>query len=408
MPVFDYVAVDAGGKRARGTIDAENARAARSRLRTQGLFPTSLEEASEQRKKASRDVKQLFGGNRVSTKALSIATRQLATLVSAGLPLVSALQALTDQTDAPVFKRIIVEVREQVEEGSSLADAIGKYPKAFPKLYVNMIASGEASGTLDSVLTNLAGYLEGQVELRRKIWSALTYPILMLFICTLVVAGLLMFVVPRIVEIFEKQGAALPLPTRIMIGVSNFLVHYWYLLILFVMLCVYTMRWYYRQPHGRSKIDRLMLRVPIFSGIYIKIATARVASTLSTLLSSGVGLLTGIEIVRNIVANVHVAKALDEAREGVREGRSLARELGKSRIFPVMLSHMIAVGEKSGELESMLGKAGKSYENEVNATLSGLTALLEPLLMIVVGAIVLFIVMSVLMPMTDLISVIQR
>lgn len=408
MPVFEYVAVDAAGKKTRGTVDAENVRAARQRLRSQGLFPTAVEEASEQRKKASRDVVQFFQSNRVGLKPLSVATRQIATLVSAGLPLVSALQALADQTESEIFKRLIVEVREQVEEGTSLAAALSKYPKAFPRLYVNMVASGEASGTLDSVLTNLAGYLEGQVELRRKIWSALTYPVLMLIICTLVVAGLLMFVVPRIVEIFEKQGAALPLPTRVMIGVSHFLVNYWYLLIALFFLFLYLLRWYYRQPHGRARVDALMLRIPIFSGIYIKIATARVSSTLATLLSSGVGLLTGLEIVRNIVANVHIAKALDEAREGVREGRALARELGKSKIFPTMLCHMIAVGEKSGELESMLTKAGQSYENEVNATLSGLTALLEPLLMIVVGAIVLFIVISVLMPMTDLISVIQR
>ena len=271
-----------------------------------------------------------------------------------------------------------------------------------------MVASGEASGRLDTVLDNLADYLEAQLELRRKVLSALAYPILMLAICSLVVVALLTFVVPKIVAIFQRQGASLPLPTRVMIGCSDLLVNYWFLAAIGIGFIVMGSRWYYRQEKGRSVVDRALLRLPLFSPLYIKVSTARVASTLSTLLASGVGLLNGLEIVRNIVGNVHIAKAIDDARDGVREGRSLARELAKAGIFPPMLSHMIAVGERSGQLEQMLDKASKSYKSEVDAALSGLTSLLEPLLMIFVGGIVLIIVISVLMPMADLIKVIQR
>jgi general secretion pathway protein F len=233
------------------------------------------------------------------------------------------------------------------------------------------------------------------------------YPILMLFICTAVVTALFMFVVPRIVEIFKKQGAELPVPTKIMIAISDFMVSYWYLVFAAIIGLVMLARWYYKQPQGRAVVDRLLLRVPIAGPLYLKISTARFARTLGTLLSSGVGLLTGIDITKNIVANVHLVAALESARDGVREGKSLARELGKSGYFPSMLSQMIAVGEQSGELENMLNKAGKAYENEVNATLSGLTSLLEPLMMIGVGGVVLCIVISVLLPMADLIRVVQ-
>lgn len=408
MPIYEYRALEPSGREKRGTLDADSLRAARQRLRSLSLFPTEIREGAEIGQAKSRDIKQYFRTNWVSVKDLSVATRQLATLVGAGLPLVSALQALADQTESFTLKRVIIDVRENVEQGSSLAKSLGNYPKSFPALYVNMVAAGEASGTLDTVLENLADYLEAQLELRRQISSALLYPALMLVVCTLVVLGLFMYVVPRIVEIFTKQGADLPLPTKIMIAISNFLISYWYLVALAVVACIALARWYYRQPAGRSNVDRLLLRLPLFGSLYTKISTARVANTLGTLLKSGVGLLTGLEITKNIVGNVHMVKALEDARDGVREGRSLARELGRSGLFPTMLGHMIAVGETSGELEGMLQKAGRAYQSEVNATLSGLTSLLEPLMMIIVGFIVLCIVISVLLPMADLITVVQK
>lgn len=408
MPVFEYTAISTAGKSTRGSIDAENIRVARQRLRQQGVFPTEIKEGMAARKEATRDVRKYFQSESIATGDLAVATRQLATLASAGLPLVSALSALGDQTESPALKRIIIDVREKVEEGSSLAKAMGAFPKSFPKLYVNMVASGEASGTLDAVLANLADYLEAQLELKRKVTSALTYPILMLIICTLVVVVLLVWVVPKIVDIFIKQQIALPMPTRIMLGVSNGIIDYWFLIIGFIVLCGWAARWYYRQPLGRERIDRWILKVPVYGPVFLKVNTARVMRTLGTLLESGVGLLAALDITKNLVSNVHLVRTIESARDGVQEGRSLARELSKSGMFPPMVGHMIAVGEKSGELEEMLSKVGRIYENEVNAILSGITRLIEPLMMVGVGLVVFAIVMSVLMPMTELINLVQQ
>ncbi|NDC38615.1 MAG: type II secretion system protein GspF [Proteobacteria bacterium] len=408
MPVFEYVAIDAAGRQTKGTVDAENIRSARQRLRAQKLFPTEVKEGTVEPSARTKDVARYIRATQVSLKDLSVATRQLATLVAAGLPLVSSLAALAEQTENTTLKRILIQVKEEVEEGATFAKSLNKYPKVFPNLYINMVASGEASGTLDTVLGNVAEYLEGQVELRRKIWSALTYPILMLFMCGAVVVGLLVFVIPRIVEIFVKQGAILPLPTRIVIGLSDFLIAYWYLLAFAVIGITMGVREYYRKDAGKDRLDRWVLALPLYGPLFIKVSTARVSKTLSTLLSSGVGLLGAIDITKNITTNVHMRRALEDARTGVQEGKSLARELTKSGVFPVMLSHMIAIGEKSGALEGMLDKAGKAYEAEVNATLGRLTSLLEPLMMVFVGGIVLIIVVSVLLPMADLITIIQK
>ena len=408
MPVYEYRAITPSGKESKGLIDAENARAARQKLRSQDIFATDIRESSEAAKAPTRDVKRLFQSNRVSTGDLSIATRQLATLVGAGLPLVNALSALGEQTESAVLKRIIVDVRERVEEGDSLAKALGGFPKAFPTLYVNMVAAGEASGSLDKVLVNLSEYLETQLTLQRKIISALTYPAVMLIVCTLVIVGLLVFLVPRIVEMFEKQKVALPFLTQITVGFSAFLTHYWWLLILLIVLLVAALRWYYRQPYGRRYIDRTLIKLPIFGGIYTKICSGRITRTLGALLSGGVGLLGAIDLTKNIVQNVHFVEALESAKEGVREGRSLAKELGRSGLFPPMVTQMIAIGEKSGELESMLDKTGRAYETEVSATLSGITALIEPLMLIAVGCVVFIIVISVMLPMPALMSGLQR
>jgi general secretion pathway protein F len=405
MPAYEYVALDPAGKKIKGSIDAENLRAARQRLRGQGIFPSDIREGMETTSKKNRDVKNIFQSNKIPTKMLAVSTRQLATLLNSGLPLVAALQALTEQSDSPIAKRTFVELREAVEGGAPLAKSLAQFPDSFPRLYINMVASGEASGTLDSVLENLAGYLEAQMELRRRVVSALFYPALMLILCTLVVVGLVVFVVPMIVDIFQKQGAVLPLPTRIMIWISDFMIYYWWLPVLAGFAGVSGFRKYYKSVKGRATVDNILLRLPIFGSIYQKVATARVAGTMGTLVASGVGLLSAMEITRNIIGNVHLQNALDTAKDGVREGRSLARELQKSGRFPSLLSHMIAIGETSGKLEQMLQKAGKTYENEANATLAGIATLIEPFMIIGVGLIVLCVVLSILMPMMDLISV---
>lgn len=410
MPTFEYKALNSKGKEVKGSIESESARGARQKLKTQGIFTTEIKEAKQAaaQTNATRDMAKLFAPKNVGAKTLAIGTRQLATLLVAGVPLVDSLQSLGEQTDSPVLKRITFDLKEKVEEGSSLAKALAAYPKTFPKIYINMVASGEASGTLDTVFENLADYLEANLDLRRKITGALTYPSLMLAFCTLVVVGLLTFVVPTIVEIFTKNNAVLPLPTRIMIGISDTIIHGWYLIVVGLFLIVFGFIKYYRSPKGREKIDMLLLKLPIFTPIYQKIYTARISLTLGALLQGGVGLLTAIEIVRNTMSNVHIIKALDDAKEGVREGRSLSRELSRSGLFPQMFPQMTAVGEKSGRLESMLEKAGKFYEKEVSTSLASLTSLIEPMMIIGVGMVVLVIVASILLPMTSLMDAIQR
>ena len=408
MPVFEYTALTKDGKNSKGNIEAENVRTARQKLKTQNLFVTDIREGTQKRSFANSDVLQSFKSNRISVKDLTVLTRQLATLVGAGLPLVSSLQALSEQTDSLTARRIILSIKERVEEGSDLAKALAGFPTSFPTLYVNMVASGEESGTLDAVLENLADYLEAQQELRRKISSALFYPILMFGFCTLVVIGLLTFVVPQIVEIFQKQGAILPLPTRILLGISAGLTGYWWLIIAIVAGAVYGFRVWSKTVDGRNIVDRILLKLPLIGLLYTKIATARVSRTLGTLLSTGVSLLTAMDIAKNIVNNIHVKNALEEASIGVREGKSLAAELGRSGIFPSMLGHMVAVGERSGRLEPMLLKAGKAYESDVQASLAGLTSLIEPIMIITLGGIVFSIVIAVLMPMVDLINVVQK
>lgn len=408
MPIFEYSAIDQKGKTSKGSVDAENIRSARQKLRTQGIFATEIKESLKAQAEPTRDIKRLFQSDSVSTTELAIATRQLATLVGSGFPIVESLSALSEQLESINLKRIIIDIREKVQEGSNLAKAMGAFPKAFPKLYVNMVSAGEASGTLEAVFENLADYLEAQVELRRKISSSMFYPILMLCFCLLVVMGLLVFVVPSIVDIFIKQGAKLPLPTQIMLSISNFLTAYWPVLLAAIIGTAYAAKWYYGTERGRSKFDLQILKVPLVGSLVLKINCARIARTLGTLLQNGVGLLEALTIVKNIVNNTVLQDILEKARDGVREGKNLSKELAKPGIFPTMLVQMIGIGERSGKLEAMLSKAGKSYENEVDATLSGLTSLIEPLMMISLGGVVFSIVISIMLPMVDMINLVQK
>jgi general secretion pathway protein F len=408
MPVFEYTALNKAGKTIKGNIESDSSRTARQKLKGQNVFVTDIREGLQKKSLTDIDVKQLFQSTKIKTGELTVLTRQFSTLIGAGLPLVSSLHALSEQTDSLVTKRIILSIKEKVEEGSSLAKALQHYQTSFSSLYINMVASGEESGTLDAVLENMADYLEAQAELRRKISSALFYPILMFCFCTLVVIGLLTFVVPQIVEIFQKQGAVLPLPTRILLGISATLTGYWWALIFSGIALVYGFTAWKNSDQGRKTYDMIILKMPLIGNLYTKIATARVSRTLGTLLTTGVSLLTAMDIAKNIVNNFHVRAALENAIVGVREGKSLAGELSRSGIFPSLLSHMVAVGERSGRMEPMLLKAGKSYEQDVQASLAGLTSLIEPIMIITLGGIVFSIVIAVLMPMVDLINVVQK
>lgn len=404
MPVFEYVALNPAGKKLKGTLEADSIRTARQRLRSQNVFPTDIKESAEASKQKSQDVKRFLGSDRVTLRDLALATRLLATLSNAGLPLVAALLSLADQLQHQGLKRIVVDIKERVEQGSSLAKALAAYPKVFPRLYVNMVTSGEASGTLDTVLDNLADYYEAQLELRRKVVGALTYPALMFSFCIIVVLLLVAFVVPGIVEIFVKQKLVLPLPTKMVIAFSDVVIGYWWAMGLSVALVVVGIQRYYATTKGRESIDRLLLKIPVFGTIYRKVSTARVASTLGTLLGGGVELLSALDIVKNIISNVHMRRALEEARDGVREGRSLSKELARSGFFPPLLCQMVGIGEKSGKLEIMLAKAGKTFTQEANSSISGLTSLLEPVMIIFLGMSVFVIVVAILLPASQLMS----
>lgn len=405
MPSFEYSAILTSGKKVKGNIDAENVRIAKQKLKTQGIYVTSIKEGLEAVAETKGNIS--FTRNKISLKDLSILTSQEATLINAGLPLVSALQALADQTESKTIRRILTDVRENVEQGNPYHKSLANFPKAFPSLYINMIESGEASGKLDSILDNLAKYLEGQLELRRQVISSLFYPALMFVFCILVVTGLLVFVVPSIVEIFEKQGGALPLPTQIVVGISNTIISYWWAIGGVIALGVFAFKKYRSTESGKEKIDNLILKLPIIGKLYTKVATARIASTIGTLFSGGVQLLSCLDIAKNIVGNVHFRTALEQARDGVEKGKSLSGELSKSGFFPPLLSHMIAVGERSGQLENMLNKAAASYDSEVKTSLAAMTSLIEPLMIIGLGGIVFSIVISILMPMVSMIDLVQ-
>jgi general secretion pathway protein F len=329
-------------------------------------------------------------------------TRQLATLVGAGLPLVECLDALIEQVDAQSQKRILSQVRERVVEGGTLADAMKAHPRVFNDLFVNMVRAGEASGALDIVLMRLAEYTERAAALRGKVRAALMYPMFMAFFAAAILFFLLSYVVPKISRIFTETKQELPAITKVLLGMSDFAQHYWWLVVLLVLAATITGRVSLRTPAGRLRFDRGTLRLPYFGKLLKKVALARFARTLSTLLDGGIPLLQSLDIVKNVVNNVVLRNAIEDGRNSIREGHSIAEPLRKSGLFPPLLVHMIAVGEKSGELESMLSRAADAYDNEVEASVSALSSVMEPAIIIMMGGVVLFIVLAILLPIFEL------
>lgn len=404
MAVYEYRALNANGKQVKGAIESDSARTARIKLKQQGIFPTSVVESTEQAQKKSFSLSLNFRQTKVPTSQLAIVSRQLATLLSAGMPLVDALRKLGEQIDLPHFKTVIAEVADLVNEGSTVALALAKYPKIFPRLYVTMVASAEASGSLDTVLERLADLLDAQAALRRKVLSALTYPVLMLVLCVGVTILMLTVVVPQISAIFEEKKGTLPLPTRILIQLSNFMQSYWWLVILLIVGAVVAIQRYYQTPPGKKRIDALLLRLPIVGQLMQKVAASRFSRNVGSMLASGIEVLQALSLARNILGNVVLEEAVSEASERVREGSSLSQELDRTRLFPRMLIHMIAIGEKTGQLSQMLLRAAGIYESEVDAFVGGLTSILEPMLIIFLAVIVGGILAAVLLPILEMAS----
>ncbi len=407
MPVYAYKGLNEKGRNVGGIIDADSPKTARIKLRRSGIFPTDLNETRETAaggastgSRFSVDLSSLF--ERITPQDLALMTRQLATLVGAGLPLVECLGALVEQVDSAKQKKILSQVRERVVEGGTLADAMNAHPSVFSGLYVNMVRAGEASGALDLVLIRLAEYTERAAALQAKVRSALTYPIFMGMASSAILFFLLSYVVPKVTRIFEESHAKLPTMTIILLAISGFLSNYWWIVIGVAILIGGGMRLWTRTPAGRLQFDRLVLRVPYFGKVLKKVALARFARTLSTLLLGGIPLLQALDIVKHVVSNMVLSNAIEDGRNSIREGHSVADPLKKSGLFPPLLIHMIAVGEKSGELESMLARAADAYDGEVEASVSALSSIMEPVLVIFMGGVVLFIVMAILLPIFQL------
>ncbi|HPQ81230.1 MAG TPA: type II secretion system inner membrane protein GspF [bacterium] len=405
MPIFEYAGIDSKGKRTAGSVDADNERAARAKLRKMGVFPTTI--GVEGKGGGGRgglsmqvDIGKFL--QRVKVQDVAIMTRQLATLIGANIPLVDALAALVDQIENPKLRKIVAGVRERVIEGSKLSDALRGHPKIFGDLYVNMINAGESSGALEIVLQRLADFTEGQSRLRSKVIGAMIYPAIMSFVGVVLMIMLLTFVVPKVTKIFIDMQATLPLPTRILMGVSNAVTDYWYVFILLVPVAVYGGKRFLSTPGGRAWWDKKMLTVPLFGKLNKMVIVSRFTRTLSTLLSSGVPLLTAMDIVRNIITNTRLRAIIEQTRDNVREGQSVAEPLRRSGEFPPLVTHMISIGEKTGELERMLERIADTYDTEVDNTVSTLTTLLEPIMILVMAVIVSFIVMSILLPIIKL------
>lgn len=402
MPVFEFQALDRGGKKIKGIIDADNSVQARTRLRAQGNYPVSIQE-SKNKSTAKKKIGAWPGlFNRVKSQEISAMTRQLATLIGAGIPLVQALGSMVEQTRNGVLKKVIAEIRAAVNEGNTLTTALAAHPSYFPSIFVNMVRAGEASGSLDIVLDRLADFREKQEVLKGRLRAALVYPLFMAVIGTAILCILLTYIVPNIIQVFSEMERVLPLPTLILIQLSSFLQRFWWVVLLIIGVAVVFISRYAQTSGGRRIWNLVQLRCPIVGSVVHNVILARVSSTLGSLLESGVGLLASMQIVRALVNNVQVSEVIDAAMERIEKGQSMTGALSDSRWFPPTFVQMVAVGEQSGSLEKMLKKVSASYEREVETAILAMTSLLEPIMIAVMGLAVGFIVVSVLLPIFEM------
>ncbi len=402
MPVYEYSALDKSGKKETGIIDADSSVAARQKLRGKGFYPVKVKETTGKALEEGRDLLFFSLSNRVKPEEVLVMTRQLSTLLGAGIPLVSSLDSLIQQATNPTFKRIISQIKESVNEGNSLTHSLTQHPHLFSNIYINMVRAGEASGSLDVVLERLAEFSEHHQALKGRFRAALIYPVFMAAIGILVLFFLVTFIVPGITEVFVEMQQVLPLPTMLLIGFSNFFKSYWWLFLLLIILLTWSCRAAIKRPKGRMFWDEMKLRTPIVGKVNQKAALARFSRALGSLLQNGVPLLTSLQIVRNIVDNILIANVIDDAVEEIREGKSMAASFQQSKWFPPMAVQMISVGEQSGELEVMLQKIADSYEKEVESNVMGLTSMIEPVMILAMGLVVGFIVISILLPIFEM------
>jgi len=402
MPVYEYEGFNQQGNSVDGVEDAESKAALRRKLQKQGIHTTEIHEGRRDGVFQGGDVDFERLVERVSLRDIAVLTRQLATLLRAGIPLVRALNALTDQLENEKLKRVISDVRRQVNEGSSLAEALESHGEHFSELYINMVRAGESSGNLDVVLDRLTEFLDDQIELRGKLIGALIYPIIMTVVGVGLVGLIFAFVIPKVTQLFQDQDMALPWITRLLIGFSTLLSNWWFIILPAIGGVIAGFIYWKRSPDGKDTWDRFVLKVPIFGTLVRMIAISRFARTLGTLLASGVPLLTAMDIVKNILGNERLVEVVENAKTDIREGEGVAEPLKKSGEFPPLVTHMIGIGEQSGQLEEMLDNVAVSYDQQVDMRIDALTTVLEPLLIVGMGIAVAIIVFAVMLPLLQL------
>lgn len=404
MPIFEYRGLNSTGKNVKGVIDADSTRAARLRLKKDGVYVIDLRDKKRAAEGAAKKNKKP-SAKKASVKDLALMTRQLATLIKANIPLVDSLAAVSEQVEVPALAEVLADCRNMVNEGSPLYKAMAKYPGIFNNIYVSMVEAGEMSGTLDTILMRLAEFSEAQNELRTKVKGALTYPLIML-VATLGLLGFLFtYLVPKMQEIFDSDPElTMPWYTQVVFSISGIFVNYWWLFIIIAVVSYLLFVNWKNTPSGRASWDAISLKVPVFGDVTRLVAVARFTRTLATLLTGGVPMLTALQIVRNVVDNAVIAKAVDEARDNISEGETISGPLKKSGQFPPIVIHMVNIGEKTGELETMLVQVADAFDFQVKAKIDAMTSLINPIILIIMGGTIAMIIFSVMMPMFEMTS----
>lgn len=405
MPTYSYTAVDARGKQATGSVEAPDQNAAITQIRQLGFYPQRVDESKEVAGAENKPVTVKKGAH-VKPKILTIFTRQLATLIDAGLPLMRSLNTLSKQERNPVMRSTMSSLATAVESGSTFSEALAQHPGIFNKLYVNMVKAGELGGVLEIVLTRLAEFQEKSQKIKGKVASAMVYPIIVLVIAGLILTFLLIFIVPKFEQIFKDALPGVPLPdiTLFVIGCSDFMVHQWYFVFGGLAALVVGYKIFSATPVGAAILDRIVLRMPIFGDLISKTSISRFSRTLGTLISSGVPILQALNITRETAGNVVVANAIGKIHDSVKEGESVVGPMESSGVFPPMVTSMVQVGEETGQLPDMLVKVADVYEDEVDNVVTGLTSILEPIMIVILAVIVGTIVIALFMPMVKLIT----
>jgi type IV pilus assembly protein PilC len=399
MPKFSWEGKNRSGQIQKGDMEAPNEAAVTALLRRNGILPSKIKERG---KGLDLEIKIPGMQPKVTTKDLVIFTRQFATMIDAGLPLVQCLDILSQQQENKTFQKMLVAVKESVESGSTFADALRKHPKAFDELYVNLVAAGEVGGILDTILNRLAAYIEKAQKLKKQVKSAMTYPTTIVGIAFVVIAVILVFVIPAFEAMFKDFGGSLPMPTQVVVAISNFIQDYILLILGAGFGSVFLFKKIYATKPGRAKIDDWSLHLPVFGTLIRKVAVAKFTRTLGTMISSGVPILDGLEIVAKTAGNKTVEKAIYHVKQSISEGKTIAEPLTKSGVFPPMVCQMIAVGEQAGALDTMLNKIADFYDDEVDEAVTNLTAMMEPLLMLFLGVTVGGLVIAMYLPIFKL------